>query len=44
MKKIKGLKLLHNPFHSPEKEDFRIKSEEITYNFKLKPQDGKLVN
>ena len=26
-KKIKGLKLLNNPFHSLEKEDFRINSE-----------------
>lgn len=41
---MKGLKLLNNPFHSLEKPDFRIDVEKLTYNFKLKPQDGKLVN
>lgn len=35
-------KLLHNPFHSLEKTDFRIDSQNLKYSFKLKPLQGKL--
>lgn len=35
-------KLLHNPFHSLERQDFRIDPQDIKYQFKLKPMHGKL--
>lgn len=34
-------KLLHNPFHSPEKQNFRIDKNDLKYEFKLKPINGK---
>ena len=37
----KKSKVLNNPFHSLEKEDFRIDKESIRYEFKLKPLNGK---
>ena len=42
-KEKKG-RLLHNPFHILEKEDFRINSQEVNYNFKIVPQYGKFEN
>lgn len=38
----KNKNLYHNPFHSLEKHDFRINSQNIKYSFKLKPVQGKL--
>lgn len=35
-------KVLHNPFHSLEKDDFRIDTTDIKYQFKIKPVKGKL--
>lgn len=35
-------KLLHNPFHSLEKDDFRIDKSDLKYSFKIKPVNGKL--
>ncbi len=37
----KKSKVLNNPFHSLEKEDFRIDKASIRYEFKLKPLNGK---
>lgn len=37
-------KLLHNPFHSLEKHDFRTDPSNIKYEFKLKPLKGKFEN
>lgn len=43
--RLKGRKnALHNPFHSPEKQDFRIDSQNIKYSFRLHPLKGKLAN
>lgn len=44
MENIKNNKILNHPFHSLEKEDFRINANELNYSFKLKPQDGKFVH
>ena len=35
-------KILHNPFHSLEKDDFRIDKSDLKYEFKIKPAQGKL--
>lgn len=35
---------LYNPFHSLEKQDFRIDSQNIKYSFRLHPLKGKLEN
>lgn len=37
-------KLLHNPFHSLEKHDFRIDPHIIKYEFKLQPLNGKMTH
>jgi hypothetical protein len=43
--RLRGRKnALHNPFHSPEKQDFRIDSQNIKYSFRLHPLKGKLEN
>jgi hypothetical protein len=38
----KNKNLYHSPFHSLEKPDFRIDSQNLKYSFKLKPVQGKL--
>lgn len=43
-KDTKNSKILNHPFHSLEKQDFRINVNELNYSFKLKPQDGKFVH
>ena len=43
-KSEKNSKVLHNPFHTHEKKDFRIDKDNIKYEFKLKPLKGKLVS
>ena len=43
-KNEKKIKNLHNPFHSHEKDDFRIDKTDIKYEFKLKPLKGKLIS
>jgi hypothetical protein len=35
-------KELHNPFHSLEKDNFRVNKADLKYEFKLKPLKGKL--
>ena len=37
-------KVLHNPFHSHEKDDFRVDKAHLNYEFKLKPLKGKLIS
>ena len=36
--------VLHNPFHSHDKDDFRIDKASLKYEFKLKPLKGKLIS
>ena len=43
-KNDRNTKVLHNPFHSQVKDDFRIDKGDIKYEFKLHPLKGKLVH
>jgi hypothetical protein len=43
-KSDKHNKVLHNPFHSRVKDDFRIDKTDIKYEFRLQPLKGKLVH